>query len=89
METTFDIAGNMISTPLKTAELLSSSFSANHRPGSNRSLHLFGIPLPGLAAHMRCKSVTDIPSDIDSTTDNKKNELTVSRTMPSDLLNRL
>lgn len=88
METTFDIAGNMISTPIKNTKLLSSSFSVNHHPGSNRSLHLLGIPLPGLAAHMRCKSTNDIPLDIAATA-NKTNELTVSQTISSDLFNQM
>ncbi|CAG9535273.1 unnamed protein product [Cercopithifilaria johnstoni] len=87
METTFDIAGNMISTPIKNVELLS-SFLINHHPDSNRNLHL-GIPLPGLAAHMRYKSTTDIPLDIATATANKTNEVVISRTMSSDLFNQM
>uniref|UniRef100_A0A0R3RXL4 Uncharacterized protein n=1 Tax=Elaeophora elaphi TaxID=1147741 RepID=A0A0R3RXL4_9BILA len=88
METTFDIAGNMISTPIKSMGVLLSSFTHRH-PGSNRSLRMFGIPLPGLAAHMRSKSTTDIPLDIAATTVNKKDEPAVSRVISPDLLNRM
>ncbi|VBB27427.1 unnamed protein product [Acanthocheilonema viteae] len=90
METTFDIAGNMISIPIKSAGLLSSSFSINHHPSSNKSLHLLGIPLPGLAAHMRCKSTTDIPLGIAAATANKTDKLAVCRTISSsDLFSRM
>uniref|UniRef100_A0A1I7W4Y3 Afadin n=1 Tax=Loa loa TaxID=7209 RepID=A0A1I7W4Y3_LOALO len=60
METTFDVAGNMISTPIATTPGVQSSFWVNHRPGSNKTLHLLGIPLPGLAAHMRLTSSSTV-----------------------------
>uniref|UniRef100_A0A1I8EBF5 PDZ domain-containing protein n=2 Tax=Wuchereria bancrofti TaxID=6293 RepID=A0A1I8EBF5_WUCBA len=88
METTFDVDGNMITTAIETARMLPSSFLVNHRSDSNRSLHLLGIPLPGLAAHIRCKSNTDIPLHIAANA-NKKNEVAMSGTISSDLLNQL
>ncbi|VDO34495.1 unnamed protein product [Brugia timori] len=83
METTFDVDGNMISTPIETSGILSSSFCVNHHSGSNRSLHLFGIPLPGLATHIRCKSNTDIPLCIAANANKKSGRIS------SDLLNQL
>uniref|UniRef100_A0A5S6PRM5 BMA-AFD-1, isoform a; BMA-AFD-1, isoform b n=1 Tax=Brugia malayi TaxID=6279 RepID=A0A5S6PRM5_BRUMA len=83
METTFDVDGSMISTPIETSGILSSSFCVNHHSGSNRSLHLFGIPLPGLATHIRCKSNTDIPLFIAANANKKSGRIS------SDLLNQL
>ncbi|KAM3722401.1 Afadin [Dirofilaria immitis] len=91
MMTTFDVTGNVISTAVETTAMLPSLFRINHRcDDSNRSLHLLGIPLPGLAAHMRNRSMIDIRSDIiPPSTNNKRNELALNRTISSDSLSRL
>ncbi|VDN25542.1 unnamed protein product [Gongylonema pulchrum] len=80
METTFDLFGNTLSTPVATP------VKAGEKPhfGSTTSLHLLGRPLPGLAAEMKCKSVTDIRLAAA-----REKQAALSRASSSEVLNQL
>lgn len=56
METTFDVSGYTVSTPVTPV--------GSGRFGSVSSLNMFGRPLPGLASEMRVKSMSDIHQQV-------------------------
>lgn len=81
METTFDVGGNTVSTPVATPAVAT---GAGRRFGSTTDLHLIGRPLPGMASDMRWKSVTDIRHAAA-----KEQESAMSRATSSEVLSRL